>query len=403
MSRTLGWKGTMAIAMAAALAFVLVGFLLRSASEDRRASDKNQAAIASVHSPRPETTLELSPSQLNAIEIKPVGTGLFPMDKEAVGNISFADELSVQVFPHYQGKLLDRFAELGDQVRKGLPLYTVDSPDLIQAESILIGAAAALELTSKELTRAKELNGTSGVSERELEQAISDQQTAEGNLKAARDAVRVFGKLDEEMDRMILTRKIDPALVVLAPLTGEVTAIYAPPGYLVQPGNPPAPYTVTDVTVKWMLGEIPESDLPLYRLGQPVQVTVPAYPDRVFTGRVGKIYATVDPNTHRTTIRSEVNDTRNELRPGMLANFLIRVRNPVEALAVPANSVVREGDGSMTVWVTADRRHFTQKIVKPGLSRDGRVEILEGLENGELVVSEGAVFLSNMLETPPTD
>jgi cobalt-zinc-cadmium efflux system membrane fusion protein len=87
----------------------------------------------------------------------------------------------------------------------------------------------------------------------------------------------------------------------------------------------------------------------------------------------------------------------------MLANFIIRVHTPVEATAVPANGVVREGDGSMTVWVTTDRHHFSQKTVKTGMRRDGQVQVLEGLHRGELVVTDGAIFLSNMLQAPPTD
>ncbi|MGO9519313.1 MAG: hypothetical protein ACLPND_19945, partial [Candidatus Korobacteraceae bacterium] len=79
------------------------------------------------------------------------------------------------------------------------------------------------------------------------------------------------------------------------------------------------------------------------------------------------------------------------------------VQGPVEATAMPANGVVREPDGSMVAWVTTDRRHFVQKIIKTGLRTDGQVQILEGLQRGELVVSDGAVFLSNMLEAPPTD
>ena len=128
-----------------------------------------------------------------------------------------------------------------------------------------------------------------------------------------------------------------------------------------------------------------------------------AYPDRVFKGKVSKIYAAVDPNTHRVTIRSEIADPKNELRPGMLANFVIRVQHPVEATAIPANGVVREADGTMTAWVTTDRHHFVQRVVKTGLRRDGQVQILDGLQRGELVVTDGAVFLSNMLEAPPTD
>jgi cobalt-zinc-cadmium efflux system membrane fusion protein len=125
-----------------------------------------------------------------------------------------------------------------------------------------------------------------------------------------------------------------------------------------------------------------------------------AYPNRVFKAKISKIYPMVDPNTHRSTVRSEIDDPKNELRPGMLANFVIRVDGPTAGIAVPANGVVREPDGTMTAWVTADRQHFEQRVVKIGLRRDDRVLILSGLKRGELVVTDGAVFLSNMLLTP---
>lgn len=387
-------------------AVIVVAGLLESGRSRGQATNANAPRKSDPNSNTSpsEATVDLSSSQLNSIKIEPVGSYLFPVETETVGNISFADDLSVQVFPPFQGKLIKGFVELGDTVQKGQALYTIDSPDLIQAESTLIGAAATSELTGKALARAKDLYTTNvGVPQKELEQAISDQQTAEGALKAARDAVRMFGKSEAEIDQIVATRKIDPALVVPSPMTGQITSLNAPPGLLVQPGNAPAPYTVTDVSVKWMLANVIESDIALFQVGQSVAVKVMAYPDRVFQGKISKIYASVDPNTHRATTRSEIRDPRNELRPGMLANFVIHVRGPVEAAAIPANGVVREADGTMTVWVTTDRRRFVQTVVKTGSRRDDQVQILGGLQPGELVVTDGAVFLSNMLQAPPSD
>lgn len=381
----------LAVAMVLALAVLESGCSRGEATNAKAAPSTNSTA---------DPTVDLSPSQLNSIKIETVGSYQFPVEKEAVGTISFADDLSVDVFPAYQGTIIKAFVELGTKVPKDQPLYTIKSPDLIQAESNLIGAAATFDLTNKELAR---VEGLPGVSVREKEQAISDQQTADGALKAARDAVLVFGKTQAEVDQMIASRKIDPALVVRSPIAGKVTAFNAPAGLLVQPGNPPAPYSVADVSVKWMLANVPESDNSSFQLGQPVTVKVMAFPDRTFKGKVSKIYETVDPNTHRVTIRSEISDPKDELRPGMLANFVIRVRGPVEATAIPDNGVVREPDGTMAAWVTTDRRRFTERIIKTGLRTDGQVQILDGLQPGELVVSDGAVFLSNMLEAPPSD
>lgn len=385
-----------------AAAIIVVTGLLELGHSRGQAANANapQQLGAKSNASSSEAVLDLSPSQLNSIKIEPVGSYLFPVEKEAVGNIDFADDLSVQVFPAYQGTIIKSFVELGVNVRKDQPLYTIKSPDLIQAESNLIGAAATLDLTNKELAR---VQGLGGIAEREKEQAISDQQTAEGALKAARDGVLIFGKTDSEIDQMIASRRTDAALVVRSPISGKITSFNGPPGLLVQPGNLPAPYSVADVTIKWMLANVSESELSFFHVGQPVQVNLMAYPGRVFKGKVSKIYATVDPNTHRVTIRSEIADPKDELRPGMLANFVIRVHDPVEAIAIPANGVVREGDGTMTAWVTTDRQHFVQRIIKVGLRNDDRVQVLDGLERGELIVADNAVFLSNMLQAPPTD
>jgi cobalt-zinc-cadmium efflux system membrane fusion protein len=391
-----------AVVLVTAAAIVVATGLLESRRSRSQATNVNTPQESGAKSnPSPsEAALDLSPSQLNSIKIEPVGSYLFPVEKEAVGNIDYDEDLSVQVFPAYQGTIIQALGELGAQVQKDQPLYTIKSPDLIQAESTLIGAAATFVLTNKELAR---VQGLGGIAEREKEQATSDQQTAEGALKAARDAVRVFGKTDAEIDQMIASRKIDPALVVRSPIPGKITSKNAQPGFLVQPGNLPAPYAVADVSIKWMLANVMESEIPLFHLGQPVQVRVISYPDRVFKGKVSKIYETVDPNTHRVTIRSEIADPNDELRPGMLANFVIRVHDPVEATALPANGVVRESDGTMTAWVTTDRHRFVQRIIKTGLRKDDRVQILDGLQRGELVVADGAVFLSNMLQAPPSD
>src|ERR1700728_4039807 len=147
-------------------------------------------AAAAVRRP---DSLDLSDSQLTAVKVEPVEAHDFPVQKEAVGSIDFNEDLAVQVFTPYQGRITALFAEVGDDVKKGQTLFTIDSPDLLQAGSTLIAAAGVLDLTSKNLARLRGLYTTRAVSEHDVEQATSDQQTAAGNLSAARDAVRIFG------------------------------------------------------------------------------------------------------------------------------------------------------------------------------------------------------------------
>jgi membrane fusion protein, heavy metal efflux system len=341
-------------------------------------------------------SVELSDSQVQMIDIGSVAARTFPLEREAVGSIDFNQDLSAQVFPPYQGRIAKLYARIGDNVTRGQALFTIESPDLIQAESSLIAAAGVLDLTTHSLERARQLVAVQGMAEKDLQQAVSDQQTAEGALKAARDAVAVFGKSAAEIDRMVSTRTIDPYLVVPSPITGRITARAAAPGDFVQPGTLPAPYSAADISRIWMNASVAESDMPLVHKGQKLRVAIMAFPERVFEGEIATVGATVDPQLHRGLVRAEIDDPKHELLPGMFASFVIVTGDPATADAVPLDGVVREGDGTMTVWVTTDRRHFTKRAVRIGLQHAGYDQILGGVHTGEQVVTKGAIFLDNL-------
>ena len=344
-----------------------------------------------------DQTVDLSEKQATSLKIGLVASREFALLKMAVGTIDFNENLLVQVFSQYQGKILKAFYNIGDEVQAGNVLFTIDSPDLLQAESSLLASAGVLELQKRVLARATNLLRAGGSAQKDVDQATSDHQTAEGNFKAGKDAVRIFGKSDAEVEQILVDRRVDSTLVVPSPISGRVVARNAAPGFLTQPGIAPAPFTVADLSTMWMLANVIETDAPAYKLGQEVEVRVPAYPDKVFKGHATALGAMIDPNTHRQLVRSEIDDPEHLLRSGMFASFVIRVGDPIRSLAVPAEGVVREGDGTMTVWVTRDNHRFTKRTVKVGLQQDGWSQILEGLLPEETVVTDGAVFLSNKL------
>jgi cobalt-zinc-cadmium efflux system membrane fusion protein len=222
----------------------------------------------------PPDTVELSDTQMSRVKVAAAAEREFPIEKAAVGSIDFNEELLTQVFTPYQGRIVGLFAKIGDEVKKGQTLFTIDSPDLVQASSTLIAAAGVEKLTARNLERLSKLYETRAVSQKDQEQAVSDHQTAEGALRAARDAVRIFGKSDGDMDKMIVEHRVDPTLVVPCPISGRITARNASPGLLVQPGNAPAPYTVADISTMWMLANVAESDSPAFRVGQEVKVSI---------------------------------------------------------------------------------------------------------------------------------
>ena len=147
----------------------------------------------------PADSIELSATQLKSVKVETAAERDFPIEKVAIGSIDFNEEMLTQVFTPNQGRIVGLFAKVGDEVLKGQTLFTIDSPDLVQASSTLISAAGVANLTTRNLARLKGLYETRASSQKDLEQAISDQQAAEGALRAARDAVRIFGKTEAEI------------------------------------------------------------------------------------------------------------------------------------------------------------------------------------------------------------
>ena len=126
-------------------------------------------------------SIELTATQLATFKIGPVGTQVFPLQDQAFGSIDFNENMETQVFTNYQGRIVSLFAKVGDDVQKGQKLFTIDSPDLVQAESTLISTAGVLRLTTRALDRAKDLYSVKGLAQKDYDQAVSDQQGAEGN------------------------------------------------------------------------------------------------------------------------------------------------------------------------------------------------------------------------------
>lgn len=355
---------------------------------------REKASLMAAHSADVVVVANTLANKISIVRAKPHD---FSSQSEAFGYIDFNQDQSVQVFPSYQGRVVQVLAKAGDSVKKGQALFTIDSPDLVQAESLLISTAGLHNIATIALSRARKMIEIQANAQKDLDQAISDQQTAEGNYQAAYDMVRIFGKSDIEINKIIATRKVNGELTVKSPFAGRVTSRNISAGLMAAPTGSLAPFTVADMSTVWMVANVSEDDLPELRNGQLVSVAVTAYPGRLFQGKITNIAAAVDTATHHIAVRSEVVDSNNALRPQMLANFIIKTGKPLHSVAIPINGVVREGDGTMDIFVTTDGHHFKRRQVKLGLEQDGYAQIIEGLSPEEDVVADGALFLSNAL------
>jgi cobalt-zinc-cadmium efflux system membrane fusion protein len=355
-----------------------------------------------------ESTLTLEERQLQQVKVVPIASLDFPVDKNAPGRIAFNEDSATSVYTPYTGHVLRLLAKPGEWVPRGHPLFEIDTPDLVQAESDLISAFTAvgkarnqLEMARRTAARQDDLYQAKAVAQKDWEQAQSDVrnaehdlQAAEGTHSAARDRLRVFGKTDADIAVIEEQRRIDRITQVRSPIAGMITARKVGPGQFVKPDNPDPLFTIADTRTMWLLANVYETDIASIRVGQPVDVSVLAYPEEIFRARVSYIAPVVDPATHRLAVRAEVTNASGALRPEMFATFRIQTSASVKAAAVPVRAVTHDGDLA-SVWIKSGPREFTRRPVELGLEHGGFVQALSGVSPGEQVVVEGGVFLSS--------
>jgi len=366
--------------------------------------------------PRPDpNVIIVDPKQAQRLKTARIELREFRDERTAVGRIAFNDERTTAIFAPFQGRVIRLIAKSGDVLHPGSPLLSIDSPDLVQANGDLITTSEAvrkaqnqLTLAERVATRQRLLYEAGAGAYKDLEQADSDRRnaehdlkTAEGQLEASRNRLRApFGKSDAEIAKIETTHQIDRVTEIHSPIVGTVTARKVSPGQFVRADNTDPMFSVGDLSSMWLIANVAEADIPLIKVGQDVAVRVMAYPREIFRARITYIGASVDPAARRLVVRAEIANPQDRLKPDMFATFQIMTGRPTSSPSAPASAVVREGDDTMTVFVTTDGTRFVKRTVEVGLQQEGFVQIVAGLRPGELVASESALFLENTLSNP---
>lgn len=347
--------------------------------------------------------------QLHQVNTVPVTHDRFSIQKPAVGQIAFNEDASTVVLTPFSGRVTRLIARIGDEVKRGDPLFEVDSPEVVQAQTDLIAALHGLEKAKSQLALAKRvmdrhtgLMNDKATSQRELDSARndfaaaeSDLATANGTLMAARNKLRVIvGRDKAEVERLERERSVNPLITINAPIDGTVIARKVGPGQYVRSDVADPLYSIADLSTMWLKANVPETEIANVRVGQEIEVRVTALPDRTFKARISAIGAASDTTTRRIVVRSEIPNPDRLLRADMFANFKITVGGSEPAPVVPVEAVIRDGNEA-AVWVVREPMLFSRRKVRLGMERDGRVQVLDGLAAGEHVVGRGAVFVDN--------
>jgi cobalt-zinc-cadmium efflux system membrane fusion protein len=396
------WRQLAIVALSAAL--VVLGFAIVPKFVKPIAKESLETAKG------PPGTFRPTEAQWAGFKIEPVRLLSFRPEQITEGNIAIDDDLTTPVFSPFSGRVIKLIAKLGDHVEPGAPLFEIQASEFVQAQNDLITALANLQTARSQLgqaqtneKRAHELYLAQGGSLKDWQQAQTDFVTAQNTVRsdeialhAVRNRLRILGKDDKEIASLEAqpTQKLDSVTVVRAPIGGIITQRQVGLGQYINStasgGSNPV-YTIGNRSTVWLIANVREMDAPLMQLGLPVEVHVLAFPKRTFKAKISWVAPSIDPNTHRLSVRADVENAGGELKPGMFANFSIIIGEAATAAAVPQSAIVYEGD-TARVWVTGDGT-VVARSVRPGRITDGMVEILAGLSEGEKVVTSGALFI----------
>jgi cobalt-zinc-cadmium efflux system membrane fusion protein len=359
------------------------------------------------------TTFQPTDRQWADLKLQKIEDAVFQDEAVTDGKIALDDEQVTPVFSPYTGHVTRLIARPGDVVGRGDPLFTIDATELAQGQNDLVTAASTLKTARAQLVLAEtnekrqhSLYLAQGAALKDWQQAQVDLATAQGGmntasiaLAAVRNRLRIMGKSDADIAAIEAAPDflhIDSDSVVRAPIAGTITQRTVGLGQNIvsaASGASAAVFMIGDLSKVWLVGNAREADAPLLRKGDPVEVSVLAYPGRVFKAKLTYVAAAIDPTTHRLPVRAEVENPNGELKPEMLANFRIITGGDAAAPAVPERAVVYEGS-SAHLWVADPKdKRLGIRQVKLGRNDSGMIEVVSGLKAGETVVVAGAVFI----------
>lgn len=351
------------------------------ASEKGKADEASKAAT--VHEENRIRVPESSPVR-KALVIAPVAEESVERPIAAPAVVEADPARLMKVVPPFAGRIVHLHKRLGDTVKAGDALFTLESADFAQAASDASKTQAALALSKRNLERQKELAAAEIAARKDLEQAESDYAQASAEAARARARLVHLGEAREgEVGRQYTLR---------SPIAGHVVDLTGAQGAFWNDTNA-AIMTVADLSTVWITASIQEKDIGSVFVGQGAQIALNAYQGESSEGKVQQVGQMLDPDTRTIKVRIAIDNRGGRLRPGMFGRATFRGRaHP--AIVVPANALVQSGFNAR-VYVERSPWVFEPRVVRTGAQIGDRVEILDGLKAGERIVTKDGVLLND--------
>jgi cobalt-zinc-cadmium efflux system membrane fusion protein len=347
--------------------------------------------------PAPVTAgnVKLTAAQRQSVSIYTVRSSSFHDTVETTGVVDFDNDQATSVLSPISGPVSRLSVSLGQKVKKGEPLATVDSPDFAAAISAYQKALATAKTNRHLADLDKDLLEHNGVAQKEAAQAETDAANAEADRDAALQELLSLNVPEQAIKGIQRGLPISHAeAAIRSPVAGTVVEKLITPGQLLAAGTTPC-FTVADLSRVWVMAQIFGSDLASVRLGDSAEVTSGAGSNS-FSGKVDNISALVDPDTRSVPVRVVVDNPGDLLKKQMYVRVRIRSRAESSGLLIPVSAVLRDEENLPFVYVVESDAGFARRHVTLGNRTGDQYVIPEGLAAGERIVVEGGLFVQFM-------
>ena len=317
------------------------------------------------------------------LEIAPVLEREIATETEAPGSIEAMPEKLVRITPPVAGRITHLQRNLGDSVKLGDALFTLDSAELSAAYAEHSKASSALLQARQELQRQKTLFDAEIAARKDYEAAQASYDQASSDAQASADKLAQYGAGARGSRRDYVLR---------SPIAGTVIAMDGAQGGYWNDINAPV-MTVADLSSVWLSANVAEKDLAQVAVGQVARVKVDAWPGKSFEGKVAYVGAVLDADTRTVKVRVAIDNRAGTFKPGMFARATFTGTSR-RAIVVPASALLQAGLDTR-VMVERGPLRFAPTVVQVGASHGDQVEILSGLRAGERIVAKEGVLLND--------
>lgn len=331
-----------------------------------------------------KSTFVMTDTMYNKCEFAPVEYKTVQSDLKLFGKVTADNNRSANVFSVMGGSVEKLYVELGDYVKQGQMLATLKSADVTQIQQQRLTAISNVALAKKNLQVAKDLYDSKLTSEKDVIAAQRDLDLAEAELQRVNDLYSIY------------SLGSNSTYNIKAPISGYIIVKNITPNEVLNKDGNDLLFSISEIKDIWVVANVNESDIPKVKLGYEADVKTISYPDRIYEGKIDKIFNVIDPVTKALQIVIKIPNTDMTLKPEMSTTVHVHYDEDEKMLAVPSSAIIFDEN---KYWVVVFRSKTDMEVRQVDMLKDinGNAFLKSGVKKGEKVISKNGLFIYDAL------